>query len=335
MKRRTKRIKEYRNKSAAAGIAAALCLCLCIAFAFALTGCGETQSAQSQDASGVGVTAEGGIITEDVFLKNEDGTYTYCEIVAPDTDGPYPLVSISHGIYGSMNSGGARQLSEMLAREGIAAVRADFNRCLTNDPSKALAKDKSGRTNEYTLTDMLESNTLLINYALEHYNVDKDRLGLYGRSFGGRVAMLMGNESWGGFDFKAMFLIAPAGNEYALIHYVGGEEEWNHIRQEVAGGKKYKRGKLLFSERWFDEYYELNPALTGYKFGDKPVMMYYNTKDTVVEPKTSLDCAHAYSNVTIYKVTTDNGHGYEMSYKHSALKDEIMNRVVTFFKENL
>ena len=319
------------NKMAAVIITAALW----IAFALALTGCGS--SSQTGDNSGTGTVPDGSFktVSEDVFLQSADGTYTYCSIVAPESDEPYPLVSISHGIYGTINSGGARQLSEMLASDGIAAVRVDFNRCLTDDPKKALAKDKSGRTNEYTISDMLESNMLAIDYALDNYNVDKDRIGVYGRSFGGRIAMIMGNESWGGIDFKAMALIAPAGNEYALIHYVGGQEEWDQIREAVAGGHKFKRGRLIFSERWFDEYYEMNPALTGDKFGDKPVMVYYNTKDTVVEPETSLDCAHAYSNVAIYEVTTDDGHGYEMSYEQSAIKVEIMNRVVAFFKENL
>lgn len=92
---------------------------------------------------------------------------------------------------------------------------------------------------------------------------------------------------------------------------------------------------LKFTPEWFDDYYRYNPSLTGAGFGDKPVILYYNTKDTVVEPKTSLDCASAYSNIEIYKVTTDDGHGYEMSYKHSELKDEIMNSVVTFFGETL
>lgn len=286
-------------------------------------------------ASACGTDDDVGIKTESLFLPNGDGTFTYCEIAAPAEGYSYPLVSISHGIYGSINSGGAKQLSEMLASNGIAAVRVDFNRCTSDDPEKALAKDKSGRTNEYTLSDMLESNMLAIDYALDNYNVDKDRIGVYGRSFGGRVAMIMGNESWGGIDYKAMALIAPAGNEYALIHYVGGQEEWDHIRSQIARDGKYVRGNLTLTEQWFDEYYEMNPALTGDKFGDKPVMVYYNTKDTVVEPETSLDCAHAYSNVSIYEVTTDDGHGYEMSYDHSEIKDEIMNRVVTFFKDNL
>ena len=71
-------------------------------------------------------TAEFDTVTEDFFLQNEDGTYTYGEIVAPVTDDSFPLVSISHGIYGAINSGGARPLSEMLASKGIAAVRVDL-----------------------------------------------------------------------------------------------------------------------------------------------------------------------------------------------------------------
>ena len=322
MKKR-KRISKYK-KAAAVFVTAALC----IAFALGLAGCGANSDSDSPDGAY-------DTVSEDFFLMNEDGTYTYGEIVAPVMEESFPLVSISHGIYGTINSGGATQLSEMLASNGIAAVRVDFNRCLTNDPEEALTKDKSGRTNEYTLSDMLESNQLAIEYALNNYNIDEDRIGVYGRSFGGRVAMIMGNESIGGIDYKAMALIAPAGNEYALIHYMGGQKEWDRIRAIVEKDGSYKRGNLVLTSQWFDEYYEMNPALTGKKFGDKPVMVYYNTKDTVVEPKTSLDCAHAYSNVAIYEVTTDDGHGYEMSYDLSEIKDEIMNRVVTFFEKNL
>ncbi|MCR5033894.1 MAG: hypothetical protein K6B42_00555 [Clostridia bacterium] len=325
MKKQNKHKSGSTNRTA---VPAAAVLCLAFAFALLLTGCGDTSS--NNDTSAIYDT-----VTEDFFLENEDGTYTYGEIVAPDIEGPYPLVSISHGIYGAINSGGARELSEMLAANGIAAVRVDFNRCLTDDPEEALAKDKSGRVNEYTISDMLESNMLAINYALDHYNADKDRIGVYGRSFGGRIAMVMGNESWGGIDYKAMALIAPAGNEYALIHYMGGQKKWDALRAAADRDGSVVRGKLTLTPKWFEDYYKFNPALTGDKFGDKPVMVYYNTKDTVVEPKTSLDCAHAYSNVSIYEVTTDDGHGYEMSYEHSAIKDEIMNRVVTFFTENL
>ena len=280
MKKSNRLTKKYKI-TAAVPVAAALWLRPVVSLS--LTGCGGASDE----------TAAFDTVTEDFFLQNEDGTYTYGEIVAPLTEESFPLVSISHGIYGTINSGGARQLSETLAENGIAAVRVDFNRCLTNDPDTALAKDKSGRVNEYTISDMLESNMLSINYALDNYNVDKDRIGVYGRSFGGRIAMIMGNESWGGIDYKAMALIAPAGNEYALIHYMGGSEKWDELRELADRDGKVVRGRLTLTPKWFDDYYKYNPALTGDKFGDKPVMVYYNTKDTVVEPKTRLDSPHA------------------------------------------
>ena len=43
-------------------------------------------------------------VSEDFFLMNEDGTYTYGEIVAPVMEESFPLVSISHGIYGTGRS---------------------------------------------------------------------------------------------------------------------------------------------------------------------------------------------------------------------------------------
>jgi len=306
---------------------AALCLCICLAGGFVLAGCGS-------DDSDAGYTAEYETITEDFFLLNGDGTYTYGKITVPDTEEEYPLVSISHGIYGSMNSGGIPELSERLAGNGIAAVRVDFNRCLTDDPDKALVGDDSGRTNEYTISNMLESDTLAVNYAIANYNVDKDRLGVYGKSFGGRIAMIMGNESWGGLDYKAMVLIAPAGNEYALIHYFG-EDEWEKLRAEAEKKGSARSGKLTLSAQWFKDYYDFDPTKTADKFGEKPVLVYYNTKDTTVEPKTSLDCANSYKNVDVYKVTTDDGHGYEMAMEESKLKEEIMNRVVKFYKKEL
>ena len=39
-----------------------------------------------------------------------------------------------------------------------------------------------------------------VNYMIGHHSIDTDRLGLYARSMGGRVAMTMANENSGGFD---------------------------------------------------------------------------------------------------------------------------------------
>lgn len=266
--------------------------------------------------------------TEAFFLENDRGSYIYGELVMPKTDESCPLVFIAHGFKGTRNSGGAEELSERLASAGIAAVRIDFNGY--TEPSL-----KSERTNRYTLSDMQSDAVKTINYVMENYDIDGNRLGMYGRSMGGRVAMMLANESVGGFDFKAMTLIAPAGNSDAMIYYMGGDEKWEEMKDTaLAEGYCEKQG-LELTYDWFTDFEEYDPSKTGDKFGEKPVLLYYNTLDTVVRPVTSLECAAGYSNIETIEVTTEDGHGYEMGYEESELKDQIMTKIVDFFAEHL
>ena len=60
-----------------------------------------------------------------------------------------------------------------------------------------------------------------------------------------------------------------------------------------------------------------------------------NTLDYVLTDETSRKCAAAYKNSRVIEVTTDNYHGYEMSYENSELKDYLMSELIDFFKDNL
>lgn len=260
----------------------------------------------------------------DFFIKNDRGAYTYGAICVPDSDKPYPLVFIAHGFKGTRNSGGAAILSERLAQHGIAAVRIDFNSFKENSTS-------AEHTNRYTLTDMQADAVKTINYVMDNFDIDEDNIGIYGRSMGGRVAMVMANENVGNFDFKAMALIAPAGNSDAMIYYMGGIENWDDMKKTALEDGFCLKQNLELTYDWFTDFEDYDPSKTGEKFGNKPVLLYYNTLDTVVRPVTCLECADAYSNIVIKEVTSEDGHGYEMSYKESELKETIMTDVVDFF----
>ncbi|MBR3755870.1 MAG: alpha/beta hydrolase [Firmicutes bacterium] len=266
--------------------------------------------------------------THDFFLENDRGTYTYGELVIPVQEEPCPLVFMAHGFKGTRNSGGAEELSQRLAKEGIAAVRIDFN-------SYQFSEKTSPHTGEYTLNNMSADSVMTINYVMENYNIDPERIGIHGRSMGGRVAMIMGNESKGGFDFKALSLVAPAGNDTAMVYYMGGKERWDEMKAEAKRNGFVEKQGLRLSYQWFLDFEAYNPAKTGSQFGDKPVLVFYNTMDHVVLPETSKECAAGYENVEVIEVTTEDGHGYEMGYEVSPLKDEIMEKIVAFFTENL
>lgn len=215
-----------------------------------------------------------------------------------------------------------------LAEAGYAAVRMDFN------PRRSPEKD-APKTDLYDLKSMEDDMVRAVNYMIGHHSIDTDRLGLYARSMGGRVAMTMANEQLGGFDFKAMALVAPAGTDDAMVYYMGGSKSWEEMKKTASReGFIEHQGQKLTPE-WFKEFEDYNPCDFGYKFGDRPVLVICNTLDYVVTDETSRECAAAYKNSRVIEVTTDNYHGYEMGYEKSDLKDYLMSEITDFFRINL
>ena len=299
---------------------AAALLCLLIAGSV-LASCGEVTEENEK-------TGEFAVAKETLFLKIDGGCCMAEAVYPKGFDGSMPLVAIGHGFKGTLNSGGASELSERLARTGVAAIRMDFN------PRIAPEKDAE-KTNRYDLASMEAAMLCGIEYMCENYAIDDKRIGLYARSMGGRVVMKMANESAGGFDYKALAMVAPAGNEHAMIDYVGGREKWDKLKKTAheKGFVEYQGLKL--TEDWFKEFEEYNPCDFGYKFENKPVLVITNTLDHVVTEETSRQCAAAYKNSRVITVTTENYHGYEMSYPESDLKDYLMGEIVEFFKTEL
>lgn len=147
--------------------------------------------------------------------------------------------------------------------------------------------------------------------------------------------MKAANLGIGGYDIKALALIAPAGDEICFKRFLGGEDKYYKLRNEtMLNGYSTYLGVKLYPN-WFTEVEEYTPSKEGEGFGNKPVLLFYNTLDKVVFPDTSRACALTYKNHEIIAVTTDDGHGYEMGYKSSPLKTEIMGKLVEFFLEYL
>ena len=263
------------------------------------------------------------------YLQQSNGTYSLAEAVYPvNISEKIPLVVMAHGFSGTLNSGGAEELAHRLASVGIASIRMDFN------PRISPEKD-SYQTCLYDLQTMNEDMVLGIEYMLNHFNIDDDRIGLYGRSMGGRVVMTMANENSGHHDYKALAMVAPAGNANAMIDYMGGMQRWEKMKEEALHNDYAEHKGLKLKPSWFAMFEEYNPCETGMKFAQKPVLVICNSLDNVVTEATSRECASAYKNSQVIEVTTDNYHGYEMGYDKSELKDYLMEEITDFFYDSL
>lgn len=266
--------------------------------------------------------------SQSFFLPNERGTYTFVEVNLPEGEGPFPIVFLSHGFAGSIHSGGAMELSNRLADEGIIAIRCDWNPYVKDDK-------KSERVGSYSLRDMEEDYRSVMEYAFLNYNVDVSRIGAYGRSYGGRFAMTCANESVGGYNIKALALVAPAGDDICFTRFLGGKDKYEELKMAASNGQKAEHLDVKLTKEWFYDVESYNPSAEGEKFGDNPVILIYNTLDKVVYPDTSLRCADAYRNCKTIEITSEDGHGHEMGFEKSHTKDMIMDNIVKFFAKNL
>ena len=95
------------------------------------------------------VTKKDGSEELSFFVDNGRGSYDLVEISMPAGKGPHPVVFMAHGFAGSLHSGGAKELGARLARQGVMAVRVDF------DPYEEPDKD-AGRVHVYPLSQMID-----------------------------------------------------------------------------------------------------------------------------------------------------------------------------------
>ena len=302
-------MKKKNRIAGAAGIAAVLLLLLIAA------GCGTDSSPR--------------ILQQEVWLDSGKGDWIRAEAAVPahrETD-KLPLVTIGHGFRGNMDSAGGNYLSEALAKAGFAVIRMDYAHYRKQDPDTLV--------NQYTVDTMIEDQLTCIRYMIEHYDGDPDRIGLYGRSMGGRVAMVMANEGSGGYDYRALALVAPAGTAEALPYYMGGQEQWQKMKEEARTKGFITHQQVILTPEFFSSIEDNTPSQRGDSFSG-PVLVIYNTEDYVVLPETSKACAAAYEHAELVEVTSEKSpHGYEMGFRSSALKDRLIGKITAFFEEAL
>lgn len=134
---------------------------------------------------------------ESVVIKNE-GQKIFGVIHRPLVAHPYPVVLVCHGL-GGHKTGKYRMyvsLAEMLARIGIGCLRIDFRG----------SGDSEGTFSDMTIETEVSDAVAALNYLKSDRQVDPRRIGLFGRSFGGVIAVTAANRFK---DVKSMALWAP------------------------------------------------------------------------------------------------------------------------------
>ncbi len=134
---------------------------------------------------------------ESLTLENQ-GQKIFAIFHRPIVQKKTPAVLICHGLAGH-KTGRYRlyvALSERLAQAGIASLRFDFRG----------SGDSEGQFAEITLEDQISDAQVALNYLMQAPSIDKKRIGLFGRSVGGVVAIIAAGRSSG---VKSLGVWAP------------------------------------------------------------------------------------------------------------------------------
>ena len=132
-----------------------------------------------------------------VWFKNSRGQKLCGVVSIPEGEGPFPAVILCHGLWSNKYRNSYVELTKLLCKKGIASLRFDM-----------LGHGESdGDVKEITVSTGVESLNSALDFICKQDFVDKNKLGLFGASYGGSVVIA-------GFDkkFKVVVLKCPASN---------------------------------------------------------------------------------------------------------------------------
>jgi dipeptidyl aminopeptidase/acylaminoacyl peptidase len=185
---------------------------------------------------------------QSIVFENE-GQRIFGIVHLPLTPPPHPGVLFCHGL-GGHKTGKFRlyvMLSEMLAKRGIASMRFDFRG----------SGDSEGEFSDTTLEGEVKDAQIALDTFRSLPSIDSSRIGLFGRSFGGTVALMIAKTSG---PVKSLATWAPLFDgdqwveQWQTLHAPGVPEEYRHealkINGQVPGNNFFKE---LFQMR-IEEY---------------------------------------------------------------------------------
>lgn len=172
-----------------------------------------------------------------VFIPNSKGLKLDTEIYRPDVTDRLPVVLLLHGFTGYKEDAGLVDIAKRLAEQGIISVR--FTTSGFGDSEGTLEKD-------YRFSNYRTDADAVYEYISKLSYVDMNRLGVYGHSMGGKLAVLL---SYDHADIKAL-CIASAPVEFSGTRYGEIEDEWKKKRYfEKISGRDGKTTRVPYEYR--------------------------------------------------------------------------------------
>ncbi len=187
----------------------------------------------------------------------------------PVADTKHPAVLLCHGYRGD-RMGRYRlyvELADLLAAQGIAAVRFDFLGC----------GESTGSMHTETVNSQVEQVRFMLDFLAKNPSLDANRMGLVGNSLGGAVAALAAAQTP---SLKALALSAAIADGQLWL------DEWQHKHPEEEISSIFPHGHEAQ-----DIFASMRPAEQLHGLTHLPLLCFHGDCDDVV----SLEHFHCYA----------------------------------------
>jgi len=218
---------------------------------------------------------------QDLLLYNASGDELYATVHRPAGSGPRPVVVVCHGFKGFKDWGFFPYLSDRLAEAGLAALRFNFSHC-----------GVLGHGEEYNAMERFARNT--IGRELEDLEgvltsvrqgrvsgLDGRRIGLFGHSRGGGVALL-GADNFSHARCVATWAAVSTFDRFAPEAVESWCRTGTYVVQNARTGQEMPMDlEILRDFEDHREAYDIQAAVARLKM---PVLLVQGEEDTSVPP---------------------------------------------------
>jgi uncharacterized protein len=251
-------------------------------------------------------------------------------LTVPTVEGKAPLVVMAHGHGGSKDeAGGFTAIAEELARKGIASIRMDFPGC---------GQSKEPFT-ENNVTNMVADVEASRQFAIAASSIDTKRVGMFGYSMGGRIAILSARRA----TYRSLALLAPVATDGlgSMYTFMGGQSSLKalaekakadgHVVFKTIFGQTQDLGLKWFTDNESAKCIETIGAYTG------PILFVHGSVDTIIDQSVIDESAAAAKKSSgVERVTIEGAdHGYGFYGGEARLKTETVNAIASFFAKTL
>ncbi len=207
-------------------------------------------------------------VREPVILESE-GQKIFGVLHLPKGIQKPPCVLMCHGL-GGHKTGRYRiyvDLAESLLKAGIASFRFDFRGC----------GDSEGLFEDMTLHGEVQDAEVAFQYLLKEPRIDNSRIGLFGRSMGGAVAVIVSAKVGAA---KSLALWAPMFNG----------DDWRHMWDQIASGQASPQESeemrringQVASLGFYSEMFSMRVDQELTKLNATPLLLIHGEKDEII-----------------------------------------------------